>query len=177
VVYFLDTPSKKRIIYSIIVYFPIMSLIAGTPLPFPSLVEPTQGQIGILNGINLSISIVGAIIGSAFYLRNKSKKELEKLDEKIEEKALAHHLELVELKKEMKEMEVRLSNNVADKITHIEKTIELKVQRAKDIEDERFRRMDEKHNDADKRMDRIENKSHYQQYDHRNINKQGDVNG
>jgi hypothetical protein len=172
VVYFLDTPSKKRIIYSIIVYFPIISLIAGTPLPFPSLAEPTQGQIGILNGINLSISIVGTIIGAAFYLRNKSKKEIDRLDEKIEEKALAHHQELVELKKEMHEMEIRICNSMADKIANIEKNIDLRVQRAKDIEDERFRRMEEKHNDADKRMDRMENSY---SYDRRSINKQGDV--
>jgi gas vesicle protein len=173
VVYFIDTAAKKRIIFSIIVYFPIISLIAGTPIPFPSFTEPTQGQIGILNGINLSISIVGAIIGAAFYLRNKSKKELEKLDDMIKEKALAHHQELVELKNEMKEMEVRICNSMSDKTAHIEKTIELKVQRAKDIEDERFKRMDDKHSEHDKRMDRMESKSYH--YDKHNINKQGDV--
>ncbi len=156
-------------------YFPIVSLIAGAPLPLPSIFEPTQGQIAILNGVNLSISIIGAIIGVGFYLRNKSKKELEKLEEQIEEKAIAHHQELVELKKEMHEMEVRICNNMTDKIVSIEKNIELKVQRAKDVEDERFKRMDEKHNDHDKRMDRMENKSYNEHYDRRSINKEGEV--
>ena len=138
---FIDTPNKKRLIFSFIVYFPIISLLAGAPLPLPSILEPSQAQIALLNGVNLSISIIGAIIGVGFYLRKKSKDELdnqnkkiEKIDEKIDDKSNW-------LYDEIKGMETRICSNLEGKTRYLEQKIEEKLKSAKDLEDERIQNL------------------------------------
>jgi len=146
---FIDNAAKKRIMFSFIIYFPIISLAFGTPIPLPSIFEPSQGQVGLLNGINLSISIIGSIIGVGFYLRKKSQDELnvqnkkiDKLDEKIDEKSEW-------LYKEMKGMETRICNSMEKRAVGIERATDDKVKSAKDLEDERIRSI---HN----RLNRVE---------------------
>lgn len=134
---FIDTPSKKRIIFSFIAYFPIISLLAGAPIPLPSLFEPTQGQIAMLNGINLSISIIGAIIGVGFYLRKKSKDELDAQNKKIDKLEDMINEKSDWLYNEMKGMETRICNGLDYKAKNIENIIEAKTKSAKDLEDER----------------------------------------
>jgi hypothetical protein len=136
---FIDTPSKKRLIFSIIIYFPIISLVAGTPFPFPSIFEPSAGQIALLNGINVSIAIVGSIVGAAYYLERRNTKKIEKLENMIGEMTIAHREEMKELRKDIKEMETRIYLGIDGRVKNIEKIIEDKVAGAKTLEDERIR--------------------------------------
>jgi hypothetical protein len=49
--------------------------------------------------------------------------------------------------------------------------MDVKVEKAKDIEDERLRRVDEGHREHERRLDRIDQNMY--SYDKRNINKSG----
>ena len=124
---------------SFIVYFPIISLMTGAPLPFPSLFEPTASQIALLNGINVSIAIIGSIVGATFYLERRNNKKIEKMADTIIESTLALRTELKELHNEIKNMESRISSAIDQKIDRVEKLIDDKVMAAKQLEDERIR--------------------------------------
>jgi hypothetical protein len=53
----------------------------------------------------------------------------------------------------------------------LEKNTDYKVNKAKDIVDERSHRMDEQHREHERRLDRLDNQ--YYSYDRRSINKEG----
>lgn len=57
-------------------------------------------------------------------------------------------------------MESRICQNFDHKLRELEKNTELKVEKAKDLEDERFRRIDEGHREHERRLDRIDNNSY-----------------
>ena len=86
---------------------------------------------------------------------------MDRIDKKIDDKSDWIY-------KEMREMEQRVCNNFNDKFNTIENNIEYKVSKAKDIEDERFKRIDEGHREHERRLDRIDQTS-YRDY---NINRQ-----
>lgn len=124
-----------------------MSVISGTPLPlpFPSIFEPTQGQIGLLNGINLSITIIGSLIGVAFFLERrqnlkfeKQEKKIDSLEDKLDEAVLATGEQFKMTRQELREMELRLCQTHSASNNRLEKTIEDKVLAAKSLEDERI---------------------------------------
>ena len=60
----------------------------------------------------------------------------------------------------MREMEKRICTTFDERIKNLEKNTEYKVQRSKDIEDERFRRIDEAHREHERRLDTIDRDSY-----------------
>src|SRR5687768_12750175 len=147
-----------------------MSTLIGAPLPFPSLIDVSSEHVAFINFLSLLITLVGSIIGIGFYIerRNNLKFEsqnhkMDRIDKKIDDKSDW-------LYKEMREMEGRLCSNFGTQIKELEKNTEYKVQRAKDIEDERLKRIDEGHREHERRLDRIDNTS-YRDYTH-NRNRQ-----
>jgi hypothetical protein len=169
----LDTPRRKITAFSFILFYPITSLMVGAPIPFPSLIDVSSAHVAFINFLSLLITLVGSIIGIGFYIerRNNLKfdnqnNKMDRIDEKIDKKAEWIHNEL-------RDMENRICKTFDEKIYNIDKNIEFKVNKAKDIEDERFRRIDEGHREHERRLDRIDQNMY--SYDNRHINKKGDV--
>jgi hypothetical protein len=153
----IDTPRRKATVYSFGLYYIAMSLMVGAPIPFPSLLDVSSEQIAFVNFLSLLITLVGSIIGIGFYIerRNNLKFDaqngkMDRIDKKIDDKSDW-------LYKEMRGMEGRICNNFNEQMKQIENNTELKVQKAKDIEDERFRRVDEQHREHERRLDRMDN--------------------
>ena len=162
-----DTPRRKVTALSFILYFPVISLLVGSPLPFPSLIDVSSQHVAFINFLSLLITLVGSIIGIGFYIerRNNLKFDaqnfkMDRIDRKIEEKSDW-------LYKELREMEQRVCNNLNKQITEMEKNSQYKLERAKDIEDERFRRIDESHREHERRLDTIDRDSYDYKSRHR----------
>jgi hypothetical protein len=138
----LDTPAKKRLIFSIIMYFPIISLIAGAPIPFPSLTNPTQEQIAVLNFSSLIVSLVGTLIGGIFYLERRNNLKLEKQNEKIDKIDVKIDDKSEWLYNEMKNVEVRICSNMTSKLSDIDKHSLAEVKSAKELVDTKFKHVE-----------------------------------
>jgi hypothetical protein len=92
---------------------------------------------------------------------------MDRIDNKIDNKTEWLHNEL-------RDMESRICKTFDEKINNMDKNTEYKVSKAKDIEDERFRRIDEQHREHERRLDSID-RNMYQSYDRRNINSRGEL--
>jgi hypothetical protein len=145
--------------------------MTGAPLPFPSLIDVSSAHVAFVNFLSLLVTLVGSIIGIGFYIerRNNLKfdaqnNKMDRIDKKIDEKSDWIY-------REMREMENRLCKNFDTKIHDLEKNMDVKVEKAKDIEDERLKRVDEGHREHERRLDRIDQNMY--SYDKRNINKSG----
>jgi len=156
----IDTPRRKATALSFMLYFPVISLLVGAPIPFPSLIDVSSQHVAFINFLSLLITLVGSIIGIGFYVerRNNLKFDaqnykMDRIDRKIDEKSDW-------LYKEMREMEGRICNNINIKVSGVEKEAEYKLEKAKEIEDERFRRIDEKHREHERRLDTIDRDSY-----------------
>jgi hypothetical protein len=152
----IDTPRRKATMYSFVLYYIAMSLFVGAPIPFPSLLDVSSEQVAFVNFLSLLITLVGSIIGIGFYIerRNNLKfdaqnSKMDRIDRKIDDKSDW-------LYKEMREMEGRICNNMNKQLGEMDKSTEYKVQRAKDVEDERFKRIDEGHREHERRLDRLD---------------------
>ncbi len=170
----LDTQRRKATAFSFILYYPIISTLVGAPLPFPSLIDVSSEHVAFINFLSLLITLVGSIIGIGFYIerRNNLKFDaqnfkMDRIDKKIDDKSDW-------LYKEMREMENRICNNLNNQIKELEKNTDYKVNKAKDIVDERSHRIDEQHREHERRLDRLDNQF-YSSYDRRTINKKGDL--
>lgn len=91
---------------------------------------------------------------------------MDRIDKKIDEKGDWIY-------KEMRDMESRICKTFDEKIKKLEESTEYKVQKAKDIEDERFRRIDEQHREHERRLDRIDQTS-YRDYTHNRTQRKTD---
>jgi len=161
----LDTRQRKATAFGFLLYYPLVSLLVGGPIPFPSLIDVSSAHVAFINFLSLLVTLVGSIIGIGFYVerRNNLKfdaqnHKMDHIDKKIDQKGDW-------LYKEMREMEQRLCSNINDKFKTLERDTEYKVSKARDIEDERFRRIDEAHREHERRLDRIDNTS-YRDYTH-----------
>lgn len=161
----LDTPRRKITVYSFALYYVILSSIVGAPLPFPSLIDVSAEHVAFINFLSLLVTLVGSIIGIGFYIerRNNLKFDqqnfkMDRIDQKIDKKTDGLHTQL-------REMEARICRNFDEKLTQMERNTEYKVSKAKDVEDERFKRIDEQHREHERRLDRIDNTS-YRDYTH-----------
>ena len=143
-------------------YFPLMSLLMGAPIPLPSLFTPTPELMALLNLFSLLITLIGAVIGAAFYLERRSNlkfdaqnEHIEKIEEKLDEAVIATNEHIKVVRQDMKDMERRLceSNDRQNKV--LEKSIEEKVIAAKLLEDERM-------NSINQRLARLEKNSNGQ---------------
>jgi hypothetical protein len=169
----IDTKRRKITAYSFVLYYPLMSLLVGAPLPFPSLIDVSSAHVAFINFLSLLVTLVGSIIGIGFYVerRNNLKfdqqnSKMDRIDKKIDDKGDWIYNEL-------RQMETRLCNNFDTKIRDLEKNMDIKVEKAKDIEDERFKRIDEGHREHERRLDRIDQNMY--SYDSRHINKKGNL--
>jgi hypothetical protein len=166
-----DTPRRKIVAFSFILYYPIISTLVGAPLPFPSLIDVSSAHVAFVNFLSLLVTLVGSIIGIGFYIerRNNLKfdqqnTKMDRIDNKIDDKGNW-------LYNAMREMEGRLCQNFDTKIQNLEKSMDVKVDKAKDLEDERLKRIDEGHREHGRRLDRIDQNLY--SYDKRSINKSG----
>lgn len=156
----IDTKRRKITAYSFVLYYPLMSLMVGAPLPFPSLIDVSSAHVAFINFLSLLVTLVGSIIGIGFYVerRNNLKfdqqnSKMDRIDKKIDDKGDWIY-------KELRQMEARLCSNFDTKIRDLEKNMDIKVEKAKDIEDERFRRIDEGHREHERRLDVIDRDSY-----------------
>ena len=156
----LNTPTRKATVYSFALYYVVLSSIVGAPLPFPSLVDVSAEHVAFINFLSLLVTLVGSIIGIGFYVerRNNLKfdqqnTKIDRIDQKIDKKADGLHQQL-------REMEGRICRTFDDKLSQLERNTDFKVQRAKDIEDERFKRIDEAHREHERRLDTLDRDSY-----------------
>lgn len=163
----IDTPRRKITVYSFGLYYFVMSSLVGAPLPFPSLIDVSSEHVAFINFLSLLVTLVGSIIGIGFYIerRNNLKfdqqnNKMDRIDRKIDDKSNWLHDQL-------REMENRICRTFDEKIRQLEQNTEYKVQKAKDIEDERFKRIDESHREHERRLDTLDRDS-YEYYNSRN---------
>lgn len=156
----IDTPRRKITVYSFALYYIAISFMVGAPLPFPSLIDVSSEHVAFINFLSLLVTLVGSIIGIGFYIerRNNLKFDqqnvkIDRIDQKIDNKSEWLH-------EQMRDMESRICKTFDNKINELEKNTEYKVQRAKDIEDERFKRIDEGHREHERRLDTIDRDSY-----------------
>lgn len=163
----IDTPRRKITVYSFGLYFFVISALVGSPIPFPSLIDVSAEHVAFINFLSLLITLVGSIIGIGFYIerRNNLKfdqqnNKMDRIDQKIDKKS-------DNIQNQLRDMEGRICKNFDEKLTQLERNTEYKVQKAKDIEDERFRRIDEGHREHERRLDVIDRDS-YENVNRRN---------
>jgi hypothetical protein len=84
---------------------------------------------------------------------------MDRIDKKIDEKGDWIYNEL-------RAMESRICTTFDNKIHTLEKSMDVKVDKAKDIVDERFKRIDEKDREHERRLDTLDRDS-YEYYDKR----------
>jgi hypothetical protein len=156
----IDTPRRKITVYSFGLYYFVMSSLVGAPLPFPSLIDVSSEHVAFINFLSLLVTLVGSIIGIGFYIerRNNLKfdqqnNKMDRIDRKIDDKSNWLHDQL-------RDMENRICRTFDEKIRQLEDNTEYKVQKAKDIEDERFKRIDESHREHERRLDTIDRDSY-----------------
>lgn len=106
------------------------------------------------------MTLVGSIIGIGFYIerRNNLKfdhqnNKIDRIDKKIDDKGDW-------LYNQLRDMETRICKNFDEKLKNLDTTSQYKIERAKDIEDERFKRIDEQHREHERRLDRIDQTSY-----------------
>jgi hypothetical protein len=140
--------------------------MVGAPLPFPSLIDVSSAHVAFINFLSLLVTLVGSIIGIGFYIerRNNLKfdsqnNKMDRIDKKIDEKGDWIYNEL-------RAMESRICTTFDNKIHTLEKSMDVKVDKAKDIVDERFKRIDEKDREHERRLDTLDRDS-YEYYDKR----------
>lgn len=156
----LNTPRKKTTIYSFVLYFIITSLVTGAPFPFPSLIDVSQAHVALINFVSLLITLVGSLIGVGFYVERRNNIKLESQNYKIDRIDRKIDQKVDWLYSQMREMEQRICTNMDNKISNIEKNIDLKVQQAKILEDERFKRIEDKHHEHERRIDTLDRDSY-----------------
>jgi hypothetical protein len=156
----IDTPRRKITVYSFALYYFVMSSLVGAPLPFPSLVDVSSEHVAFINFLSLLVTLVGSIIGIGFYIerRNNLKfdqqnAKMDRIDQKIDQKVDG-------LSQQLRDTENRICKTFDEKLTQLERNTEYKVQRAKDIEDERFKRIDELHREHERRLDTLDRDSY-----------------
>jgi hypothetical protein len=159
-IHVLDTKRRKATALSFLFYYFAISAVTGAPIPFPSLIDVTAEHVAFINFISLLITLVGSIIGVGFYVerRNNLKfdqqnNKIDRIDRKIDEKGNW-------LFTEMREMEGRICKSMSEKFTELERNTEFKIQKAEDVEDERFKRIDEQHRELQRRIDTIDRDSY-----------------
>ena len=169
----IDTPRRKLVAYSFLLYYPIMSSIVVAPLPFPSLIDVSSAHVAFINFLSLLVTLVGSIIGIGFYIerRNNLKfdqqnNKMDRIDKKIDDKGDWIY-------NQMREMEKRICTNFDDKLKNIDSAAQYKIEKAKDIEDERFKRIDEQHREHERRLDRMDQES-YRDYNSNRIQRKTD---
>lgn len=162
----LDTPRRKIVAYSFALYYPLLSLLVGAPLPFPSLIDISAEHVAFINFLSLLITLVGSIVGIGFYVerRNNVKFEqqnakMDRIDQKIDKKSDSLHTSL-------REMENRIHNHFNDKLEELSRNTQYKIDKAKEVEDERLKRIDEKHREHERRIDTLDRDS-YEYYEKR----------
>ena len=131
--------------YSFIIYFPIMSFIMGTPLPLPSIFTPSPELMALLNLFSLLVTLVGALVGIAFYLERRTNlkfesqnKQIERIEEMVGEAVIATNEHIKIVRQDMKDMEKRICEGMDSRNKTVEKNIEERVIAAKLLEDERM---------------------------------------
>jgi hypothetical protein len=158
---FIDTPAKKKLLLSIFLYIPIVSVIGGAPIPFPSLYSPTQEQIAVLNFSSLLITLIGSIVAVGFYLEKRQNKKMEDIENNIEESAIATNEHIKEFRTEIKDMVHRMGDSAFNKVSELDKHIIERVVAAKLLEDERISQIYE-------RLRRLENNNNRNNTTNRN---------
>lgn len=126
-----------------------MSLLVGGPIPTPSILDISQQTMAFVNLLSLLITLLGSIIGVGFYLERRTNLKFDN-----------QTLKMNEIRTELKEIIVKTKESFHNKIDEIEKTTEYKVQKAKEIEDEKFKRIDEAHKEHERRLDTIDRDSY-----------------
>jgi hypothetical protein len=91
---------------------------------------------------------------------------MDRIDRKIDDKSDW-------LFNQLREMEGRICTRFDEKIVKLEENTEYKVNKAKDIEDERLKRIDEQHREHERRLDRIDQES-YRDYSHNRTRRRHD---
>lgn len=156
----IDTPPKRRLMFSFIAYFPIISILAGAPLPFPSLFSPTAEQMAFLNLISLLVTLVGTIIGVGFYLEKRQNSKIDRLEEQIDESVLAVKQDLKDIYTTMKEMEARICDIVNGRIKGESENTDLKVSKAKELADAKIQAIENTQRDMRKDIQQMERQYH-----------------
>ena len=126
-----------------------MSVLVGAPLPVKPIFEISTQTIALVNLMSLLLTLVGSIAGIGFYLERRTNSKFDRIEKHISG-----------LKIELKEIEIRMQNTFHKKFDEMEKTTEYKVQKAKEVEDEKFKRMDEAHREHERRLDTIDRDSY-----------------
>jgi hypothetical protein len=157
---FLDTPAKRSIMYSFVLFYPLMSLLAGAPLPFPSLFDVSAEQIALLNFGSLLVTLVGSIIGVGFYLEKRQNNKIERLENQVDEGVIALKLNIKELYHEMKEMKRAINEDIIDKLLGQDKSTDLKVSKAKELADQKIEHMEDITRDMRKDIQAMERGYH-----------------
>ena len=67
----INTPRRKITAFSFVLFYPIMSLMVGAPLPFPSLIDVSSAHVAFINFLSLLMTLVGSIIGIGFYIERE----------------------------------------------------------------------------------------------------------
>jgi large-conductance mechanosensitive channel len=147
---FIDTKKKRNLLAALFIYIPIVSVIGGAPIPFPSLYSPTQEQIAVLNFSSLIITVIGSIVAVGFYLEKRQNKKMEDIENNIEESAMATNEHIKEFRTEIKDMVHRMGDSAFSKVSELDKHIIERVVAAKLLEDERISQIYE-------RLRRLEN--------------------
>ena len=99
--------------------------------------------------MSLLLTLVGSIAGIGFYLERRTNSKFDRIEKHISG-----------LKIELKEIELSIQKSFHEKFDEMEKTSEYKVQKAKEVEDEKFKRMDEAHREHERRLDTIDRDSY-----------------
>ena len=123
--------------------------LVGAPIPVPSLFEISAQTMAFVNLLSLLVTLVGSIAGVGFYLERRTNTKFERIEKHVSG-----------LKIELKEIELRIQNTFHKEFNEMEKTTEYKVQKAKEIQDEKFRRIDEAHREHERRIDVIDRDSY-----------------
>lgn len=152
----LDKPAKKRIMFSFIIYYPLISLLAGAPIPFPSIFNPSSEQIALLNFVSLLITLVGSIIGVGFYLEKRQNEKIRRIEEQIDEAVIATNEQFKATRMDMKEMERRLCETMISKNLDMEKATDLKVSKAKELADQKIQTIEDTQRDMRKDIQGME---------------------
>jgi hypothetical protein len=137
-----------------------MSVLVGAPIPVPSLFDLSAQTMAFVNLLSLLITLLGSISGIGFYLERRTNMKFENQSKKMDdvEKKISENLQW--LRMELKEIELRMEKSFHTKLDEMEKSTDLRVEKAKEIEDEKFKRIDEGHREHERRLDVIDRDSY-----------------
>jgi hypothetical protein len=156
---------RTLIILSLFAINPISSIMFGTPMPFPfpAIPEPSPGTVAIMNIASLCTTLLGGIVGVTFWLDRRNKNELTKLDTKIDKNT-------TELKNSISAVGENLCKLISDKNDALLENTDLKLNKFKEIADERFKNMNERFVYHKERIDRMDtNHRDYSNYRPRHL--------